>query len=375
MWTTKRLDEVCSIVMGQAPPGEGYNLDGLGWPLVAGPGDFEGDRPVVKKFTKHAAKLSQRGEIILGVRASIGAKVWSDRIYALGRGVAGLTPAEEVDSRYLWHWLTWCAPELSAKGKGATFKQVNRQDIGEMEVPVPGLAEQRRIADLLDRVDTLRAKRREAGAAVAGLAKGMFWEWLPLGTPEVALGEHLDFVTSGGRGWARYYSQVGHRFIRSLDVRMQEIDSGDAAYVDPPDNAEARRTRTKVGDVLLTITGSRIGRVAPLPRSLDGSFVSQHVAILRPSPRLRPEFLSFFLGMEDGGQRQISQAQYGQTKPGLNFEQIRAFMMPVPSLDVQDDFCNRLNGLRDLKVVQRRALGELDALFASLQHRAFRGEL
>ena len=95
------------------------------------------------------------------------------------------------------------------------------------------------------------------------------------------LGDNLLFITSGSRGWSEYYSPTGQRFIRSLDVQMNYIGNEDMAFVLPPDNSEARRTQSKAGDVLLTITGSRIGRVAPVPDDLDGAFVSQHVAILR----------------------------------------------------------------------------------------------
>ena len=157
---------------------------------------------------------------------------------------------------------------------------------------------------------------------------------------------------------------------------MNEIAIESAAYVDPPDNAEARRTRTQPGDVLLTITGSRIGRAATLDEALAGAYISQHVAILRPEPGLiEPAFLSAFLCLPSGGQQQISRAQYGQTKPGLNFEQIRGFAIPFAALDRQREFVRRAARVQRLKIQHRTALTELDALFASLQSRAFRGEL
>lgn len=176
--------------------------------------------------------------------------------------------------------------------------------------------------------------------------------------------------------WARFYSPHGSRFIRSLDVRMNAIGSDDIVFVTPPDNAEARRTRVSAGDVLLTITGSQIGRVAAATNDLEGSFVSQHVAILRVDKnRIEPRFLSFFLSLEKGGQRQIAKSQYGQTKPGLNFEQIRRFKIPVPSIEVQQAFVSRASSVDRLRREQNAALSMLDLLFSSLQHRAFRGEL
>jgi type I restriction enzyme, S subunit len=127
---------------------------------------------------------------------------------------------------------------------------------------------------------------------------------------------------------------------------------------------------------LLTITGSRIGRVAPVKEEIAGGFISQHVAILRPDPKsINSIFLSFFLNMPTGGQRQIANVQYGQTKPGLNFEQINNFKIPVASLSRQQEFAQRIEAIEHQKSQHRESLVQLDKLFASLQHRAFRGEL
>jgi type I restriction enzyme S subunit len=190
-----------------------------------------------------------------------------------------------------------------------------------------------------------------------------------------ALADFLDFITTGGRNWSKYYSIEGSRFIRSLDVQMNSISQEDPVYVSAPENAEARRTRTRKGDVLLTVTGSRIGRVAELPEALTGSYVSQHVAILRPSQaKLRSKFLSFFLSSREG-QRQIQKWQYGQTKPGLNFEQIEGFLIPEISVDQQVHFEELVERFEASLTVQRNHSVRLTSLFSSLQSRAFSGQL
>jgi type I restriction enzyme S subunit len=377
-----RLDDVCELVMGQAPDGEAYNLEGRGWPLIAGAGDFGDVYPDVKKFTLEATKLSQVGDIILGIRATIGEKVVSDKVYCLGRGVAALRPKSELDARYLWHWLTHIRRQLASKARGATFKQVTREDIGELEIILPSPSAQKRIASILDQADALRAKRRTALENVVPLTVAVFLDLF--GEPNLnpknfnieSLGDHLVFVTSGSRGWAEFYGSSGSRFIRSLDVQMNYISDQDVVFVEPPDNAEARRTKVGAGDVLLTITGSRIGRVATVTDDLAGSYISQHVAILRVDPnRLDPRFLSFFLSLEVAGQRQIRKFQYGQTKPGLNFEQIRRFQILVPPIEMQREFVRCATALERMGFRYHGSLAEMDALFEALQFRAFRGEL
>jgi type I restriction enzyme S subunit len=286
---------------------------------------------------------------------------------------------EKIDPRFLYHWFSSNRTQTVVRSFGRQTTNISNLDFARclaLSIPLPPLEEQRRVAQLLDNAYTLRVKRQKAITLLDNLAQAIFIDMF--GCDEDAdslLGDHLSFVTSGGRGWAKYYSPSGARFIRSLDVRMNEIENRDAVYVTAPNNAEARRTRIEEGDVLLTITGSLIGRVAPVKEDLKGSFISQHVAILRPSNKsLRPEYLSFYLSLPSGGQRQIKKMQYGQTKPGLNFDQIRAFNVPVPTLSAQDAFLRRLAVIGRLRTAHNLHLAELDALFASLQQRAFRGE-
>ncbi|MBC7872256.1 MAG: restriction endonuclease subunit S [Chitinophagaceae bacterium] len=104
------------------------------------------------------------------------------------------------------------------------------------------------------------------------------------------------------------------------------------------------------------------------------AYVSQHVAIIRTAKTLHPTFLSMFLFLPCGGQRLIQQSQYGQTKPGLNLEQIREFRIPSPPITFQNqfaDFCERAIGA-NLRFVNAERTS--DSLFDSLLQRAFKGE-
>ena len=160
-----------------------------------------------------------------------------------------------------------------------------------------------------------------------------------------------------------------------LSDRRQEavrISDDSAVFVNPPESAETHRTSVQCGDVLLTITGSRIGRVAPVTPQLQGAYISQHVAILRlDQTTLVPEFVSSFLALESGGQRQIARTQYGQTKPGLNLDQIRKFRLPVPPIAKQLEFLRCQSTAREVESDQHISLAQLDILFETLQDRAF----
>jgi type I restriction enzyme, S subunit len=288
---------------------------------------------------------------------------------------------DELDPRYLVHFMRqpWIrfAGERRMTGSGGQ-RRVPENFLAKLEIPLPPLAEQRRIAEVLDRAEALRAKRRAALAELDALTQSLFLDLF--GDPSTILerwptrelGELLDFLTSGSRGWAEYYAESGDLFLRIQNVRRDELVLEDVAYVNAPDTAEAKRTRVQPGDVLLSITAD-LGRTAAVPEGIGTAFINQHLSILR-TKALVPRFLSAYF-VSPVGARQVSGRNKHAVKAGLNFDDIRSFLIPVPPLTLQQEFARRVAAVEKLKQAQRTSLAELDALFASLQHRAFRGEL
>jgi type I restriction enzyme, S subunit len=291
---------------------------------------------------------------------------------------------EKINTDYLFY-LIWNDAfrfygEKSMSG-AAGQKRVGTDFLKNFEIPLPPLAEQQRIAAILDKADAIRRKRQQAIQLADDFLRAVFLDMFgdpvtnPKGWEVRPLRNQITFITSGGRGWSKYYSDSGARFIRSLDVQMNYIGSKDIAYVTPPDNAEAKRTKVKSGDVLLTITGSRIGRVCVVPESFDAAFISQHVSLIRVDETVNPRYLSMFLSLESGGQSQISKAQYGQSKPGLNFDHIGSFKILMPPRQKQDQFVELWD--KSIGVSERMSESEcahID-LFNSLSQKAFAGEL
>src|SRR4029079_12064750 len=114
----------------------------------------------------------------------------------------------------------------------------------------------------------------------------------------VKLGDKLDFLTSGSRGWAAFYAEGGASFIRIQNVKSDELDLSDIAYVDAPNTAEAKRTRVQYGDVLLSIT-SDLGRTALVSSDIGEAYINQHLAILR-TLQFEPRYLSAALASPAG---------------------------------------------------------------------------
>lgn len=290
-------------------------------------------------------------------------------------------PSERLNRDFLVHYLRQptMVSYASTRTTGVNLPRLSPAELFKFPMPLPPLDEQRRIAGILDQADAIRTKRR-ASLALFDELKGATFQWmfhlnqpgLNFEWPLVLLGNELDFLTSGSRGWAKYYQDSGSNFIRIQNVGSGTLDMTDVAFVDPPRNKEAERTRVRAGDVLLSITAD-LGRTAVVTSEIGDAYINQHLSILRSSAVV-PEFLSALLE-SPGGRRQLMKKNRGQTKAGLNFDDIRCIEFRKPPIELQREFAARVEQINAQRALVEQALAKDEELFASLQSRAFKGEL
>lgn len=215
---------------------------------------------------------------------------------------------------------------------GSLSPTINWTTLKLQEFDLPPLDQQRRIAEILRAVDEVHQANEAVAAAAIASERAYFADCfgnLERTAQTTRLGDISSFITSGSRGWAEYYSDTGPIFLRSQNVRDQALEFADLQRVNPPMGAEGERTRTKPGDIVITITGNSVGNVAFIPDSLDEAYVSQHVGLVRLLQPERHRMISAFLGKNAPGNEQILKAQYG-LKPGLNLTALRSFSVPFP---------------------------------------------
>lgn len=361
--------------MGQAPIGVSYNTAGDGVPLIAGAGDFSDGELAIKKFTTAPTRLSRGGDVVLSIRASIGDKVIADGTYCLGRGVAGLRAKSPLNERYLWHWLTAAAPALQAKGRGATFLQVNRSDIAELAIPLPPIQEQSRIAVILDQADALRVNRLEVLALVDSLTKSIFLDMFghpanDSGRWPSTLLESVVKTSSGStpdRSCAEYFNGPipwvkSGELLTDLVTETEETLTSDGL-------ASCAAKLLPRGTILMAMYGATAGVVSQL--GLEAA-TNQAVCAISPSGQVDPQFLIVLLQLL--APRLVAQ-RVGGAQPNLTQGLIRKLPVQLPPLELQQSFAQRITRVASQRSVVRRSAERLDELFASLQHRAFRGEL
>jgi len=189
----------------------------------------------------------------------------------------------------------------------------------------------------------------------------------------------FSFVTSGSRGWAKYYSQEGAKFIRIGNLAHDTIDLnlGSVQHVIPPDGSEGIRTRIQKHDILVSITADT-GMIGLIQEDIGEAYINQHVALTRPVKGLDTKYLAWFLASKEG-QRQFKALQRGATKVGLGLDDIKSIWVPLPSIAEQKEIVNRIEALfRIADEVETRyfkAVSHVERLTQSILAKAFRGEL
>ncbi|MDQ0771493.1 type I restriction enzyme S subunit [Pseudarthrobacter defluvii] len=373
------LGEVCSIIMGQAPSGDTYSAT-QGVPLIAGAGDFSRGVLSPKKYTSQPTKLSRAGDVVLSIRASIGDKVWSDGEYCLGRGVAALRAGAQLDRNFLWHWLGHIEPTLRAKAKGATFLQVNRSDITELPLPVPPLDEQRRIAAILDKADELRTKRRAALAHLDALTQSIFHAMFgdpvtnPRNLPRLALPEIGRLYSGGTPSKATPENWEGDvPWFSPKDIKESFLENS-KDHISPQVTETTSLKLLPAKTVVFVVRGMILAHSFPVAMLRRPATINQDLKAIQPYKPIEPEFLLACLQAQHGHAVSLVETAAHGTKK-LTADGLSKIYVFEVSLERQQEFAGQVSAVERLKQAHRKHLAELDALFASLQHRAFKGEL
>jgi len=161
-WERVKLPQVAGINMGQSPPGSTYNERGEGFPFFQGKADFGTRYPMVRVWCTEPKKIAKPGDVLISVRAPVGPTNVADRICAIGRGLAAITPFGGIPTEFILFKLRLLEPELSLSGTGSTFTAINRKDLEEIDIDVPPLEEQKRIVakaeELLARVNATKER-------------------------------------------------------------------------------------------------------------------------------------------------------------------------------------------------------------------------
>jgi len=370
-----RLDEVCEMNMGQSPDSKSYNQEERGLPFYQGNADFGVLHPSPRYWCDSPTKVADKDDILISVRAPIGALNIADSKCCIGRGLAALRPKACCDLWYLYFFLKSRVGELNAKGTGSTFKAINKKNLAETSVSLPPLPAQRRIATTLDKISEMKRNAEARLQKLDLLVKARFNEMFgdpmtnPKGWQSTTLSNHIEFLTSGSRGWAKYYSESGEYFITIKNVKDTRISVDDVQHICPPEGAEAERTRVQEGDLLISITAD-LGRTGIVTKAIasHGAYINQHLTCIRlKRDKVLPLFVAYYME-SSAGKVQFQSKNQSAVKAGLNFAAIRSLGFYLPPLSLQREFAAFVEKVEALKAMAQASLDRVDLLYrAKLQ--------
>jgi type I restriction enzyme S subunit len=379
------LKELGTIHTGSTPKTNDESLFGGDVPFVT-PGDLD----VVSSIQSTPRTLTEAGvktadllpaeSVLVCCIGSLGKIGFAGRPVVTNQQInAVVFNPLKVHARYGFFACRMLKPQLELMAPATTVPIVNKSRFSELKIPVPPLEEQRRIATILDQAETLRTQRRQALDYLDTLTQSLFLDMFgdpvtnPKGWTTQSLQKVCDPINDCPHSTPEW-TDSGEICLRTSNLTIGGWNWSDTRYVSEATFHErSKRGYLASGDIVL----SREGTVGIAAIVQDGMklCMGQRLVQVRPLPgALEPEYLLRHLLYVLSPSR-ISQLMVGSTSQHLNVKELRALRIPIPTLSLQQTFATRIQAIEALKATHRTALAELDALFASLQQRAFAGEL
>lgn len=386
-WQRAPIGEVATIVSGATPKtGVATYWDGgVPWATPRDLSRLQGPTIDTTERTLSAAGLAAcaasmlpAGSVLLSSRAPIGHVAINTVPMATNQGFKSLVPHEGVlDAKYAYHWLKSSRSTLEALGNGATFKELSMSTLSRIEMPLPPIEEQRRIAAILDQADALQAKSRAAIARVALAQRSL--QRSAESTGDVSLHRISDVadVQTGPFGSLLHQTD----YVADGIPIVNPMHIVDGRIVADPRHAVTHETwsrlasyQLRVGDVVLARRGE-MGRAALVTSREAGFLCGTGSLIIRPHrDAVEPVYLCAALSTTTARDR-LLRVSLGSTLPNLNSRIIEDFQLALPSRSVQSEFVQAMGRLDLLKGAMESSVSLLEELRSSLEYRAFKGEL
>jgi type I restriction enzyme S subunit len=342
----------------------------------------------VKKQKAQELKRSlvRVGDLLVVKIGSIGYAAIIDN---LGNFESALIPANllkasfdknKINNQYILHYLTsdFGFQNLNDLAGRTAQPAISLKKFKELQIPVPPISEQNRIAEILDTIDDAIQKTEALISKLKAMKQGLMHDLLTRGLDEngrlrdpkahqeqfkesplgripkdwkvCSLESLITHITSGSRGWASYYSKEGAVFLRIGNLTREHInlDFNDIVYVKPPKGGEGARTAVCEGDILISITAD-LGIIGVASPSIGETYVNQHIALVRIDKRkANPRWIGYFLS-SFMGQKQFYILNDPGAKAGLNLPTVGLLRVALASAAEQNEIVSFIDA-QDIRI-------------------------
>lgn len=292
-----------------------------------------------------------------------------------------ILPKPNLERRFLCRYLRQPAmvEYAHSRSTGANLPRLSPSALADFQIPLPPLPEQKRIAAILDTADAMRAKRRESLAQLDVLLQSTFLDMFgnPVTNPKEW--KVVKFQSIGSSRLGKMLDkgkQIGNSqfpYLANFNVQWGRFELSDLRYMDFSED-DREEFSLKAGDILIC-EGGEVGRTAIWRGERHNVYFQKALHRVRLNQKLSiPEYIQYFMWFmaKNGGFKDFTTSA---TIAHLTGAKLKTLPVPLPPLDRQRRFATIVEAVEKQKYRLRAHLAELDTLFASLQHRAFNGEL
>ena len=375
-----KFSQVCDVLSGFAFKSQQFGDTGLPIARI---------RDVVRGFAETYYEgdydekyVLESGDILIGMDGDFNLAHWKGGKALLNQRVCKVIPKEDIiDAGYLYYYLPIKLKEIWQSTPFVTVKHLSVKQINDIDIPLPPLPIQKQIAAVLEKADTLRSQCKQMERELNQLAQSVFLEMFgdpvtnPKGWGLIPCKELCRQITVGiVVKPSSYYVEDGVPALRSLNVRDNRINRENWVYFDPVVNeTQLQKTRVYTGDVVIVRSGQP-GTASVVPPDLDG-INAIDILIARPiAEQLNSLYLSSFLNSA-GGRQLVLSSERGQIQKHLNVGELGNAQIPVPPIEMQNEFERIFSEIGKLKSINSEKLVQAENQFNSLMQNAFSGKL
>lgn len=390
-WPMVKLGEISEVVSGGTPKTSEPSFWDGGVPWIT-PADLgknpgltisEGEKFISQDgLKKSSAVLIPAGSVVLSSRAPIGHIATNTQPLATNQGCKSFVPSQELNASYLVHYLIHIRGHLQQMGTGATFKELSRARAQEIPVLLPPLAEQQRIAEILENGSQLVEQVSSKLSLLDELEKSSYLslfssESATTPTQDIAA-NHKDSMRTGPFG-----SQLKHAEFVDEGIAVLGLDNvvsnrfrwAEPRHITAEKYEQLKRYTVYPNDVLISIMGTT-GRCVIVPDDIPTTINTKHIcAITTDHTRMLPEFLRASFLWHPEVRQVLRQQTKGAIMSGLNMGIIKKLPLPLPEISRQKEWVNNARAIDSGRQELLKQYRQIQELSTTLQTRAFAGQL
>lgn len=372
-----KLSDVCEVIAGQSPPSSSYNDNGIGLPFFQGKADFGQLNPSIRMWCSEPKKVSLPNDILMSVRAPVGPTNINNVTACVGRGLSAIRCGDKIVLSFLLHFLRSNEQVIADKGTGSTFKAITQKELRALEIPLPPIEEQKKIAEILDVADSLRQKDQQLVEHYDRLSQSLFLELFgdPVNNPKnwkiKEFGGIYNSLKYGVSTPPKYFKS-GIPFIRATNVKKGGVAQKGMVFISQKEAEKISKCKLTTGDLIVVRSGANTGDCCRIPCEYNGSYGGFDMIIKIDEPY--STFYNFLLNTP-AGKAILKPLTRRAGQPHLNSQQMFSLNLIAPPINEQEKFSDRINKIEKQKKLAQQSLQKSNDLFNSLLQRAFKGEL